>query len=36
MDSTHPTDYLADAGDPGVKDLPDLLDEGGATAPAKT
>jgi SSS family solute:Na+ symporter len=34
VDSTHPTDYLADAGDPGVKDLPDLLDEGGA-APAK-
>jgi SSS family solute:Na+ symporter len=34
VDSTHPTDYLADAGDPGVKDLPGLLDEGGA-APAK-
>ncbi len=34
VDSTHPTDYLADAGDPGVKDLPELLDEGGA-APAK-
>ena len=33
-DSTHPTDYRADAGDPGVKDLPELLDEGGA-APAK-
>jgi SSS family solute:Na+ symporter len=32
VDSTHPTDYLADAGDPGVKDLPDLLDEGGAAA----
>jgi SSS family solute:Na+ symporter len=36
VDSTHPSDYLADAGDPGVKDLPDLLDEGGATAPAKS
>ncbi|HET6292718.1 MAG TPA: sodium:solute symporter [Kribbella sp.] len=33
-DSTHLSDYTADAGDPGVKDLPDLLDEGGA-APAK-
>jgi SSS family solute:Na+ symporter len=31
-DSTHPTDYLADAGDPGVKDLPDVLGEGPATA----
>jgi solute:Na+ symporter, SSS family len=29
-DTTHPTDYLADAGDPGVKDLPELLDEGDA------
>lgn len=35
VDSTHPSDYLADAGDPGVKDLPELLDEGG-TAPAKS
>jgi SSS family solute:Na+ symporter len=35
VDSTHPTDYLADAGDPGVQELPDLLDEGGA-APAKS
>jgi SSS family solute:Na+ symporter len=34
-DATHSTDYLADAGDPGVKDLPELLDEGGA-APAKS
>lgn len=25
-DSTHPTDYRADAGDPGVKDLPDLVE----------
>ncbi|WBQ07212.1 monocarboxylate uptake permease MctP [Kribbella sp. CA-293567] len=33
-DTTHPTDYLADAGDPGVKELPELLDEGGAK-PAK-
>jgi SSS family solute:Na+ symporter len=33
-DSTHPTDYLADAGDPGVKDLPDVLGEGPATAKA--
>jgi SSS family solute:Na+ symporter len=31
-DSTHHSDYLADAGDPGVKDLDELLDEGGATA----
>ncbi|MEV8375791.1 monocarboxylate uptake permease MctP [Kribbella sp. NPDC056861] len=30
VDTTHPTDYLADAGDPGVKDLPELLDEGDA------
>ncbi|GAA1585856.1 sodium:solute symporter family protein [Kribbella sancticallisti] len=35
VDSTHPSDYLADAGDPGVKDLPELLDEGGA-APVKS
>jgi SSS family solute:Na+ symporter len=35
VDSTHPTDYLADAGDPGVKDLPELVDEDGA-APAKS
>jgi SSS family solute:Na+ symporter len=34
VDTTHPSDYLADVGDPGVKELPDLLDEGGA-APAK-
>jgi solute:Na+ symporter, SSS family len=34
VDSTHPTDYLADVGDPGVKDLPEILDEGGA-APAR-
>ncbi|TCM48211.1 monocarboxylate uptake permease MctP [Kribbella sp. VKM Ac-2568] len=34
-DATHSTDYLADAGDPGVKDLSELLDEGGA-APAKS
>ncbi len=27
-DETHPTDYRADAGDPGVKDLSELLDEG--------
>jgi SSS family solute:Na+ symporter len=27
-DSTHPSDYVADAGDPGVKDLPELVDEG--------
>ena len=33
-DKTHPSDYLADAGDPGVKDLPELLDEGGPS-PAK-
>jgi len=32
VDSTHKSDYTADAGDPGVKDLPELLDEGGATA----
>jgi SSS family solute:Na+ symporter len=35
QDSTHPTDYRADRGDPGVKDLPELLDEGGAS-PAKS
>lgn len=33
-DSTDPSDYLADAGDPGVKELPELLDEGGPS-PAK-
>jgi SSS family solute:Na+ symporter len=33
-DSTHPTDYQADAGDPGVKDLPDVLGDGPATAKA--
>lgn len=33
-DSTDPSDYLADVGDPGVKDLPELLDEGGPS-PAK-
>ncbi|MFC0626840.1 monocarboxylate uptake permease MctP [Kribbella deserti] len=32
-DSTHPSDYRADAGDPGVKDLPEILGDG--TAPAK-
>jgi SSS family solute:Na+ symporter len=32
-DFTHKSDYLADAGDPGVKDLDELLDEGG-TGPA--
>jgi solute:Na+ symporter, SSS family len=31
-DETHPTDYRADAGDPGVKELDELLDEGPATA----
>lgn len=35
QDTTHPTDYLADRGDPGVEDLPEILDEGGA-APAKS
>jgi SSS family solute:Na+ symporter len=35
VDSTHPTDYVADAGDPGVKDLPELVDDDGA-APAKS
>ncbi|MEU4289343.1 monocarboxylate uptake permease MctP [Kribbella sp. NPDC026596] len=35
VDTTHSTDYVADQGDPGVKDLPELLDEGGA-APAKS
>nr|WP_269815397.1 sodium:solute symporter [Kribbella monticola] len=34
VDATHPTDYVADAGDPGVKDLPDLLD-GEGTTPAR-
>jgi len=34
-DSTHMTDYTADRGDPGVQDLPELVDEGGA-APAKS
>ncbi|NOL43503.1 sodium:solute symporter [Kribbella sandramycini] len=34
-DTTHASDYTADRGDPGVHDLPDLLDEGGA-APAKS
>ncbi|TCC17548.1 sodium:solute symporter [Kribbella speibonae] len=29
-DSTHPTDFTADRGDPGVKDLPEIIDEGGA------
>jgi SSS family solute:Na+ symporter len=29
-DATHPSDYTADRGDPGVQELPDLLDEGGA------
>ncbi len=31
VDSTHASDYRADQGDPGVKDLPELLDEGGAS-----
>lgn len=35
VDSTHSTDYVADQGDPGVKDLPGILDEDGA-APAKS
>ena len=30
VDSTHHTDYVADKGDPGVQDLPEFLDEGGA------
>ena len=30
VDSTHHTDYHADTGDPGVEDLPEILDEGGA------
>ncbi|HEU4947360.1 MAG TPA: sodium:solute symporter family protein [Kribbella sp.] len=33
-DSTHPTDYVADAGDPGVRDLPGILDDG--SAPVRT
>jgi solute:Na+ symporter, SSS family len=32
QDSTHPTDYTADRGDPGVKDLPEIIDDGGAAA----
>jgi solute:Na+ symporter, SSS family len=32
VDTTHPTDYAADRGDPGVKDLPELIDEGPATS----
>jgi len=32
QDTTHATDYAADRGDPGVQDLPEILDEGGATA----
>jgi SSS family solute:Na+ symporter len=32
QDATHPTDYVADRGDPGVKDLPEIIDEGPATA----
>ncbi|WP_405064544.1 sodium:solute symporter [Kribbella sp. NBC_01505] len=32
VDVTHPSDYTADKGDPGVHELPDLLDEGGAAA----
>jgi SSS family solute:Na+ symporter len=31
-DVTHASDYTADRGDPGVHDLPELLDEGGAAA----
>ncbi len=34
-DTTHPSDYTADQGDPGVRDLPELLDEGGP-APVKS
>jgi SSS family solute:Na+ symporter len=34
-DSTHPSDFTADRGDPGVQDLPEIIDEGG-TAPAKS
>ncbi len=34
-DSTHPTDFVADRGDPGVKELPEIIDDGGA-ATAKT
>ncbi|MGW6279477.1 monocarboxylate uptake permease MctP [Kribbella sp. NPDC055071] len=29
-DTTHPSDYTADKGDPGVEELPELLDEDGA------
>jgi solute:Na+ symporter, SSS family len=29
-DTTHPTDYRVDAGDPGVKDLPELIEGGPA------
>ncbi|MEV6272129.1 monocarboxylate uptake permease MctP [Kribbella sp. NPDC051936] len=29
-DSTHSSDFTADRGDPGVHDLPDIIDEGGA------
>lgn len=35
-DTTHASDYVADAGDPGVKDLPEILDEDGGMAPAKS
>ncbi|WP_202868965.1 monocarboxylate uptake permease MctP [Kribbella antibiotica] len=31
VDVTHPSDYTADQGDPGVKDLPELLDEDGTS-----
>lgn len=34
-DSTHPSDFVADRGDPGVHDLPEIVDEGG-TATAKS
>ncbi|MEU4195019.1 monocarboxylate uptake permease MctP [Kribbella sp. NPDC026611] len=34
LDSTHPTDFTADRGDPGVHDLPEIVDDGG-TASAK-
>ncbi|MET9270561.1 monocarboxylate uptake permease MctP [Kribbella sp. NPDC003557] len=34
-DSTHPSDFTADRGDPGVHDLPEIVDEGG-TATAKS
>jgi SSS family solute:Na+ symporter len=35
QDTTHVSDYTADRGDPGVEDLPEIVDDGGA-APAKS